>query len=84
MKWFMVNHKQAASTMKNVKRNYRRYKIAARKLAKQNAAKFSFKSMVQYLNTLLDKSLPKFTQTVDVKLPNLKKLPKKLPKLEKA
>tara|TARA_B100000902_G_scaffold102144_1_gene104565 strand:- start:19749 stop:21038 length:1290 start_codon:yes stop_codon:yes gene_type:complete len=84
MKWFMVNHKQAASTMKNVKRNYRRFKIAARKLAKQNAAKFSFKSMVSHLNTILDQSLPKFTQTVDVKLPNLKKLPKKLPKLEKA
>ena len=84
MKWYMVNHKQAISTMKNVKRNYRRFKISAKKLMKQNARKFSFNAMVKHLDNVLNQSLPKFTQTVDVKLPNLKKLPKKLPKLEKA
>ena len=73
MKWYMVNHKQAISTMKNVKRNYRRFKISAKKLMKQNARKFSFNAMVKHLDNVLNQSLPKFTQTVDVKLPNLKK-----------
>ncbi len=76
--WFGVDYKAAARVMKDVKLNYRKYKLKARKQAKINRVKFSLDAMTRTLGIILDNNLPEFTQTVDVKLPKLN-----LPKLEK-
>jgi len=76
--WFGVDYKAAARIMRDVKLNYRKYKLKARKQAKVNKIKFSLDAMTRTLGIILDNNLPEFTQTVDVKLPKLN-----LPKLEK-
>ena len=76
--WFGVDYKAAAKVMRNVKLNYRQYKLRARKQAKINRVKYSLDAMTRTLGIILDNNLPEFTQTVDVKLPKLN-----LPKLEK-
>ena len=76
--WFGVDYKAAARVMRDMKVNYRKYKLKARKQAKINRVKFSLDAMTRTLGIILDNNLPEFTQTVDVKLPKLN-----LPKLEK-
>jgi len=76
--WFAVDHNKARPMIFDVKRNYRKYKLKARKLAKINRQKFSFNAMQTKLSSILTANVPKFTQTVEAKLPTLK-----LPKLEK-
>ena len=85
-KWFQVDTKRAGFAMKDVKKNYRKYLVKAKKLGRVNRHKFSFNAMVDQLEKILNANLPKFTESVPVKLPKLKKvLPKlKLPKLSKA
>jgi len=81
-KWFQVDLKQAAFIMKDVKKNYRKYTVRARKLARINKHKFSFSAMKTQLEKILNKHLPEFTETVGVKLPKLKKVNSQLPKLK--
>ena len=64
--------------MKDVKKNYNQYKKLGGKLSRSNRNKFSFKKMTQLLGKILDTNLPKFTETVGIKLPKLN-----VPKLEK-
>ena len=75
---FQVDIKKAGFAMKEVKRHYSKYKKLAGKQSRTNRNKFSLKSMTQLLGKILDENLPKFTETVGVKLPKLN-----LPKLEK-
>ena len=77
-KWFRVDYDRAIGRMKNVKLNYRQYKLKAKKLAKNNAQNFSLVAMQRTLQKILKDNLPKFTERVDFKLPNLT-----IPKLEK-
>jgi glycosyltransferase involved in cell wall biosynthesis len=81
--WFQVETKKAAFLMKDVKKNYRKYSIRARKLARLNKHKFSFDAMKNKLEKILDANLPKFTESVAVKLPKLKKVDSNLPSLPK-
>ena len=77
-KWFQVDIKKAAYAMKQVKKDYRRYKLNAKNLARINKHKFSFNAMKKELDKILTANLPEFTETINVKLPKLK-----LPKLKK-
>ena len=76
--WWTVNYGAAISAMKNLKMNYRKSKLWAKKLATTNRNKFSFTAMVKSLDSILDSNLPQFTQTVGMNLPKLN-----LPTLEK-
>jgi glycosyltransferase involved in cell wall biosynthesis len=76
--WFAVDHSKARGMIFDVKRNYRKYKLKARKQAKLNRQRFSFVAMQNKLSKLLDTNVPPFTQTVEAAMPTLK-----LPKLEK-
>ena len=88
-KWFTVNYQQAASMMKEVYKNYRKYTLGAKKLAMYNKSKFSLDAMTKELGKILDKYVPEFPKEVKLELPKLKKIdsteaPKiKLPKLKK-
>ena len=77
-KWFRVDYERAIGRMKTMKTNYRPYKLRAKKLAKNNRKHFSLSAMQTKLQSILQKNVPKFTERVDVKLPNLN-----VPKLEK-
>ena len=61
--------------MLHVRKNLKTYKNRGMKQMMFNKSKFSFNSMVQRLDKLLDENLPKFTETVIPKI--------NLPKLEK-
>lgn len=76
--WFQVDIQKAALAMKDAKKNYNQYKKLGGKLSRSNRNKFSFKKMTQLLGKILDTNLPKFTETVGIKLPKLN-----VPKLEK-
>ena len=75
--------------MLDVHKNYRNYGIRAKKQAIGSASKFSLKRMDKVFDEMMDKYIPKFAQSVDLKLPKLPKLQKKtepkikLPKLKK-
>ena len=76
--WFQVDIQKAAFAMKDVKRNYGKYKKLASKMSRTNRNKFSLKKMTDLLGKILNENVPKFTETVGVKLPKLN-----VPKLEK-
>lgn len=76
--WFQVDIQKAAYAMKEVKKNYNKYKKLAGKLSRTNRNKFSLKKMTELLGNILNQHLPAFTETVGVKLPKLN-----VPKLEK-
>ena len=88
-KWFTVNYQQAASAMKELYKNYRKYTLGAKKLTMYNKSKFSLEAMTKELGKILDKHVPEFPKEVKLELPKLKKVdsteaPKiKLPKLKK-
>lgn len=77
--WFNVNVSKALPVIKDVYKNYDKYKIAAFQLGKQNKQNFSLSKMTKLFDTILDKYgiytkiQPKFQQ---LQLPKLKMLNK--------
>jgi glycosyltransferase involved in cell wall biosynthesis len=78
--WFNVNISKALSVIKDVYKNYDKYKIAAFQLGKQNKQNFSLEKMTKLFDGILNqygiytKIQPKFQQ---IQLPKLKMLNKK-------
>jgi len=78
--WFNVNISKALSKIKDVYKNYDKYKIAAFQLGKQNKQNFSLEKMTKLFDGILNqysiysKIQPKFQQ---IQLPKLKMLNKK-------
>jgi hypothetical protein len=78
-KWFNVNISKALSVIKDVYKNYDKYKIASFQLGKQNKQNFSLEKMTKLFDTILtqygiyNKVQPKFQQ---LQLPKLKMLKK--------
>ena len=89
MQWFTVNYQKASQSMQEVYKNYKKFKIPAKKQAMGNRSKFSLDAMTRELGKILDKYVPEFPKEVALKLPKLKKVgdtqPQKisLPKLKK-
>jgi glycosyltransferase involved in cell wall biosynthesis len=77
--WFNVNISKALFAMKDVYKNYNKYKTESSKLGKHNLAKFSLTKMTEGFDTILNqygiytKIQPKFQQ---LQLPKLKMLNK--------
>jgi len=77
--WFNVNISKALVAMKDVYKNYNKYKTESSKLGKHNLAKFSLTKMTEGFDTILNqygiysKMQPKFQQ---LQLPKLKMLNK--------
>ena len=77
--WFNVNISKALQTIKDVYKNYDKYKTAAFQLGKQNKQNFSLSKMTKLFDSILDKYgiytklQPKFQQ---LQLPKLKMLNK--------
>jgi glycosyltransferase involved in cell wall biosynthesis len=77
--WFNVNISKALSIIKDVYKNYDKYKVEASKLGKQNKQNFTLEKMTEGFDTILNhygiytKVQPKFQQ---LQLPKLKMLNK--------
>jgi glycosyltransferase involved in cell wall biosynthesis len=78
-KWFNVNISKALSAIKDVYKNYDKYKVESSKLGKQNKQNFSLGKMTELFDVILNqygiytKVQPKFQQ---LQLPKLKMLKK--------
>jgi glycosyltransferase involved in cell wall biosynthesis len=78
-KWFNVNISKALVKIKDVYKNYDKYKVESSKLGKQNKQNFSLGKMTELFDTILNqygiysKVQPKFQQ---LQLPKLKMLKK--------
>jgi len=78
-KWFNVNVSKALSVIKDVYKNYDKYKVESSKLGKQNKQNFSLGKMTELFDNILNqygiysKVQPKFQQ---LQLPKLKMLKK--------
>lgn len=77
--WFNVNISKALQSIKDVYKNYDKYKVASFQLGKQNKQNFSLEKMTKLFDTILNqygiysKVQPKFQQ---IQLPKLKMLNK--------
>jgi len=79
--WFKPNDGAVGNAYKDTFKHYKKFIINAKKLRHKNKTTFNFDKMVEKLDELLTKSLPKFEpkpQQVNLKLPKLS-----LPKLKK-
>ena len=72
--WFTVDYKEAANEMMNVFKHYNKYKTIAKLSIVDVKTKWSYDSMHERFIKLLDEKLPKFTATVKLNLPKLKKV----------
>jgi hypothetical protein len=84
--WSTVNYQYASKTMKDVRNNYKKYLMNAKKQSLINRGKFSLDSMTKKLKNILDKYLPEFSEEVKLNLPSMDKKEEsgiKLPKLKK-
>jgi hypothetical protein len=78
-RWFNVNISNALSKIKDVYKNYDKYKVEAFQLGKQNKQNFSLGKMTKLFDSILEtygiytKVQPKFQQ---LQLPKLKMLKK--------
>jgi len=73
--WFTVNYQSAAETLQKVYSKYKSFLAESKKSVKQMEDKFSYDAMREKFSTMLDSYLPKFAEKVELKLPQLKKLP---------
>lgn len=76
--WFFPYDNHAMAAMKEMQKNYDKYRVNAKKLGYKNRTNFSFTKMKEDLDGLLTKYLPEFPKQIELKLPKLN-----LPKLEK-
>ena len=90
--WFTPNDSEAATALRLVFEDYKKYAVLAKRQGYKSRTSFSWEKMAEQLDTILTANLPTFTKQVELKLPtlNLPKLQKvdelpelKLPKLKK-
>ena len=84
-KWSTVNYNTASKIMKSVFTDYKKYQLKGKKQMIVNRENFSFESMKTKLIDMVESVMTDIPKMVELKLPTLKKEPKKLnlPKLKK-
>ena len=83
--WSTVNYGISSRLMLDIFKNYNKYKVRGKKQMIVNRENFSYEAMKEKLIIITDTMLEGIPQQVELKLPTLKKEPKKLklPKLKK-
>lgn len=76
--WFTPDDGAVGSSLKDVLKNYKKYKDKAKRQSFHSKKNFSFEKMKEALKDLIDKHMPQFPEQVELNLPTLK-----LPKLKK-
>ena len=84
--WFTPNDSEAATALRMVFDNYKKYAELAKRQGYKSRTSFSWEKMAEQLDQILSSNLPTFAKQVELKLPTLQvpKLQKvnELPKLE--
>jgi glycosyltransferase involved in cell wall biosynthesis len=73
-KWFYVNYSNAINKLKDIYKNYDKYKVESKKLGKHNNEKFSLEKMTKVFDTILNEKVPTIKQFIPLNLPTLKKV----------
>jgi len=73
-KWFYVNYSNAINKLKDIYKNYDKYKVESKKLGKHNKENFSLEKMTKLFNTILNEKVPTIKQFIPLNLPTLKKV----------
>lgn len=73
--WFTVNYQSAAETLQKMYKKYNSFLSESKKSVKEIETKWSYDAMIQKFDGMLEQYLPKFAEKVQLKLPQLKKLP---------
>ena len=76
--WSTVNYSLAGRIINDVFTDYDKYKVKGEKAALINSQTFSFEEMKIKLEKIVDELMSDIPQQVQLKLPSLKKEPKKL------
>lgn len=76
--WFFPYDNHAIVAMKELYKNYDKYRVNAKKLGYKNRTNFSFDKMKEALDEILTNYVPVFPKQIELMLPKLN-----LPKLEK-
>jgi len=76
--WSTVKYSIASALMSDVFKNYNKYKIRGKKQMIVNRENFSFESMKTKLIDIIESVMGDIPKQVELKLPTLKKEPKKL------
>lgn len=79
--WFSADLSHAATTIKDVFEDYKKYIDGAKRQAHKSKTEFSWDKMKDKVDELFTKYIPEFPKQVELKLPQLKKI--ELPKLKK-
>jgi glycosyltransferase involved in cell wall biosynthesis len=77
--WFTPNDTEAATALRLVYDNYKKYAELAKRQGYKSRTNFSWEKMAEQLDQILSSNLPEFAKQVELKLPTLQ-----LPKLQKA
>ena len=72
--WFYVNYSNAINKLKDIYKNYDKYKIASFQLGKQNTQNFSLQKMTKGFDTILTQYVPTIKQFIPLNLPTLTKI----------
>jgi glycosyltransferase involved in cell wall biosynthesis len=73
-KWFYVNYSNAINKLKDIYKNYDKYKVESKKLGKHNNENFSLEKMTKLFDTILNEKVPTIKQFIPLNLPTLKKV----------
>jgi glycosyltransferase involved in cell wall biosynthesis len=76
--WFTPNDSEAATGLRMVFDNYKKYSELAKRQGYKSRTNFSWEKMAEQLDQILSSNLPAFAKQVELKLPSLQ-----LPKLQK-
>jgi glycosyltransferase involved in cell wall biosynthesis len=76
--WFTPNDSEAATALRTVFDNYKKYTELAKRQGYKSRTNFSWEKMAEQLDQILSNNLPEFAKQVELKLPTLQ-----LPKLQK-
>ena len=79
--WFSVDLGHAATSIKDVFEDYKKYLDGAKRQAHKSKTEFSWEKMKDKVDELFTKYIPEFPKEVKLQLPKLKKI--ELPKLQK-
>ena len=71
-KWFYVNYSSAITKLKDIYKNYDKYKVESFQLGKQNMQNFSLEKMTKLFDAILSNYVPTIKQFIPLNLPVLK------------
>jgi glycosyltransferase involved in cell wall biosynthesis len=72
--WFYVNYSNAINKLKDIYKNYDKYKVESYQLGKQNTQNFSLEKMTKGFDTILTQYVPTIKQFIPLNLPTLTKI----------